>query len=424
MLKIVFDATVLVDGNDMKEERRGIYFVAKNILREMSRRDDVEIILYASSYKIAGLERVNKEMQLDACFYRKIPFFSRLFHKFITYLCRKRFINYQRPIIRKAFALAILLSSSFCDAIFFVLNSFYKTEDAKTFFSTRTAAPRFINRDKSIKKFIVIYDLIPYVLPEYAGYRSAGWFGHLIRHLNETDYYFAISEATKKDFCTFSRSIIPSHVSISYLAVDDSFNANKGNTPLGVVAKKYGIPAKKYVMALGSLEPRKNLLRIVRTFLTFVKENNIDDLILVIGGGEWLNFKKIIAKQLDASLSIEKYVFHIGYVNDGDLPVLYSNAEWFVYTSQYEGFGLPPLEAMQCGCPVIASNNSSLPEVVGDAGVMIDWDDDEQHLTAYEKFFFDEELRRDYGRKGVERAKLFSWAKTANKMIDTMKRVV
>ena len=99
---------------------------------------------------------------------------------------------------------------------------------------------------------------------------------------------------------------------------------------------------------------------------------------------------------------------------------MYSGAEWFVYTSQYEGFGLPPLEAMSCGCPVITYNNSSLPEVVGDAGIMIDWDSDEQHIQAYEKYYYDENYRKEMALKGLERSKLFSWEKCANQMIEVM----
>ena len=106
------------------------------------------------------------------------------------------------------------------------------------------------------------------------------------------------------------------------------------------------------------------------------------------------------------------------------MPILYSNAEWFVYTSQYEGFGLPPLEAMQCGCPVITSNCSSLPEVVGDAAIMIDWNSDEQHIEAYEQYYFNENLRKENSLKGLKRAKLFSWEKTASKMIDVIKKYI
>jgi glycosyltransferase involved in cell wall biosynthesis len=112
----------------------------------------------------------------------------------------------------------------------------------------------------------------------------------------------------------------------------------------------------------------------------------------------------------------------IGYVDDEDVPALYSGAEWFVYTSQYEGFGLPPLEAMSCSCPVITSNSSSLPEVVGDAGVMIDYDSDEQHIRAYENYYFNPQLRAEYSEKGLARAKLFSWKKCTDLMVDTMKK--
>ena len=100
---------------------------------------------------------------------------------------------------------------------------------------------------------------------------------------------------------------------------------------------------------------------------------------------------------------------------------MYSGAEWFTYTSQYEGFGLPPLEAMSCGCPVITSNNSSLPEVVGDAGIMIDWDSDEQHIEAYEKYYFNRELRAEFAQKGLERAKQFSWEKCVDVMVTIFK---
>ena len=119
----------------------------------------------------------------------------------------------------------------------------------------------------------------------------------------------------------------------------------------------------------------------------------------------------------------DQYIIYAGYVNDEDLPTLYSNAEWFVFTSQYEGFGLPPLEAMQCGCPVITSNNSSLPEVVGDAGLMIDWDSDEQHVEAYEKYYFDKALREEKRRKGLERAETFSWKKTSDEIVCVMNQI-
>ncbi|GHT04647.1 hypothetical protein FACS1894139_07130 [Planctomycetales bacterium] len=103
------------------------------------------------------------------------------------------------------------------------------------------------------------------------------------------------------------------------------------------------------------------------------------------------------------------------------MNALYSNSLFFVYLSQYEGFGMPPLEAMAAGTPVITSNNSSLPEVVGDAGIMIDYDSEEQCLQAFADLYFHADLREKYIAKGLERAKLFSWEKTVTQMADVIR---
>lgn len=417
--KIIFDATVLVDGNDMKEERRGIYFVAKNLLREFNCQTPGRIILYATGYKIAGLDSVNKMMGLEAELYRKPPMFSRFFHKVITFFRKKRMENFQRPLIRKCFAMGVLVMSVVSSSIFYLQTLLYQCPRNAVFFSPRTSAPRFIRRDKGIKKFIVLHDLIPYLLPEYANQKSWGWFGYLIRSLNKEDHYFAISEATKKDFCSFSAKIDPSHVHVVYWGVDRRFAPCQSDlAKYDKLQEKYRLPKeKKYVFSLCSLEPRKNLVRMIRTFIRFVKSNRVDDLILVVAGGEWLDFKRELLKEGFEENEIDKYLLHVGYVEDQDLPFFYNFAQWFVFTSRYEGFGLPPLEAMSCGCPVITSNNSSLPEVVGDAGIMVDWDSDEQHIAAYEKYYFDDELRMLNSHKGLQRAKLFSWDKTVDDMV-------
>ena len=123
---------------------------------------------------------------------------------------------------------------------------------------------------------------------------------------------------------------------------------------------KYHLPKeKKYIFSLCTLEPRKNLIRAVKSFIQFAKKNVVTDMIFAIGGPSWHDFENRLKDDLDIKDLYQKYVIWVGYVEDEDLSILYSNAEWFVYTSQYEGFGLPPLEAMQCGCPVITSNNSS-----------------------------------------------------------------
>lgn len=406
--KIIFDATVLVDGNDMKEERRGIYFVAKNLLREFNRQIPGRIILYATGYKIAGLDSVNKMMGMEAELYRKPPVYAKFLHRIITDVREKRMVNLHRPIKALFYGLVLFLLYFLSCLIFFFLNFTYRCFEDCVFFSPRTSPPAFIKKNKSVKNFIVLHDLIPVKYPETSDLAKGGWFQDLIKSLNGNDYYFAISQSTKHDFCEFSKSINPDNVLVVSWAADGSYRHGYDEKSKAAIKEKYGIPYdKRYVFALASNDARKNSARIIRTFESFVEKNGIDDLILVLGG-------KI------SEFPENENVKAVGYVSDEDLPVLYSGAEWFVFTSQYEGFGLPALEAMQCGCPAITSNNSSLPEVVGDAEIMIDWDSDEQHIEAYEKMYFDGNLRRTLSEKGLERAKDFSWNKTAVQMLNEM----
>lgn len=407
MKKIIFDATVLVDGDDMKEERRGIYFVAKNLLLEMCRQHKGEIVLFASGCKMAGLPKVIADLHLSVKPYRPVPILGNELHRVMTF-CRKKRMRPDSSGILKAFcSLAIFILAAFSSVYFSCLNIGLKYGEDTVFFSPRTSAPWFINRQKAVKKYVVLYDLIPVLFKNREMLRW-GWFAYLLRTLNGDDTYFAISENTKKDFCKYSSKVDPERVLVTPLAADEHFSSQVGPETRNRLHSKYGIPADKhYVLAVGGQDPRKNATRIVRTFIEFKKKKKIDDLILVVSGCRENND--------------DGTVLYRSYIDGKDLPLLYSNAEWFVFTSQYEGFGLPPLEAMQCGCPVIASNNSSIPEVVGGAGLLIDWDSDKQHVEAFEKYYFDEKMRNESRKKGLERAGVFSWERTAFAILSVVK---
>lgn len=407
MKKIIFDATVLVDGDDMKEERRGIYFVAKNLLLEMCRQHKGEIVLFASGCKMAGLPKVIADLHLSVKPYRSVPVFGKMLHKAMTFCRKKRMQPDCNGILKSFYSLAIFVLTIFSSIYFSCLNMGCKYGEDMVFFSPRTSAPWFINRQKVVKKYVVLYDLIPVLFKNREMLRW-GWFAYLLRTLNGDDTYFAISENTKKDFCNYSTKVNPKQVLVTSLAADEHFSSQVGPETRSRLLSKYGIPADKhYVLAVGGQDPRKNATRIVRTFIEFKKKNKIDDLILVVSGCRENND--------------DGTVLYRSYIDGKDLPLLYSNAEWFVFTSQYEGFGLPPLEAMQCGCPVIASNNSSIPEVVGGAGLLIDWDSDKQHVEAFEKYYFDEKMRNECRKKGLERAGVFSWERTAFAILSVVK---
>jgi glycosyltransferase involved in cell wall biosynthesis len=186
---------------------------------------------------------------------------------------------------------------------------------------------------------------------------------------------------------------------------------------------KYGIPVdKRYVFSLSALEPRKNLIFAIRNFVKFIEQNHIDDLVFVIAGCINNDFEEVFNAELSKFGKNSTKVIKTGHVENDALAPLYSHAECCVFVSLYEGFGLPPLEAMQCGCPVIASNVTSIPEVVGSAGILIDPTNDEAMIAAYEKIYYGEELRKELSKKGIERAKNFSWKACVDVMVREFKK--
>lgn len=422
-LNILYDATILVDGEADTGSRSGIYFVALNLLMELKKRNDVDLTIFVPPCKSVVLKnRLNDFLSKTKTLYRS-SFICDCIQCVLLFVRKLRMKFYKVNLIRKFFTLFEIMISSLYNLCAFRWQFLFSDCGYDIFFSPLTAAPWYIRIQKKIKKYVVIYDIIPFKIKEYAGQKKGSWFGHLLKHLNKKDCYFAISEATKNDFCSLFKNIDRNKIWVTHLAASEQFTPRKSNVELELIKRKYKIPEeKRYIFSLCTLEPRKNLIRAVREFLNFINKNNINDLIFVLGGGAWSDFEKAIKNSVKSLDLFEKYVYRAGYVADKDLPILYSNAEWFVYTSQYEGFGLPPLEAMQCGCPVITSNNSSLPEVVGDAGIMIDWDSDEQHVSAYEKYYFDEQIRKKNSAKGLARASFFSWSNTVDKMLRVMRQ--
>ena len=140
---------------------------------------------------------------------------------------------------------------------------------------------------------------------------------------------------------------------------------------------------------------------------------------LVLGGGIWKKYEMQLEKIL--SRYDKSKVLLVGYIEETQLKYYYSNATCFIYPSLYEGFGLPVLEAMQCGCPVITSNTTSLPEVIGDCGITIDPTNNDDMINALEKMYFDSSFRKECSIKGLKRASQFSWEKCSNEILDFIK---
>ena len=423
-LKLLLDAAILGSGVKKNYCRSGIYFVAINFLKYLTKRSDIQLSLFCTiwDYKNVKENLKNEFPNIEFDIITDKPYNSKTFIYEKIKDARKFAKEKKQPL----FKFLIQGFLFFLNLFMLVDNLAHKLKMDKlknydAFFSPVFEFHRSLKKYK-VERYTILYDLIPLILPEYRPEKELdSWFYKLLYSLNSKDNYFSISEYTRQDFLKHCPQIDPNKIHTTLLACADNFKPVEGN--IDNIKTKYNIPLdKKYIFSLCTLEPRKNLIRSVKTFVEFIKKHNIDDLVFVLGGGQWDNFIGQLEKEVIDLGDFKSKIIKAGYVDDEDLAPLYSNAQWFVYTSRYEGFGLPPLEAMSCGCPVITSNNSSLPEVVGNSGIMIDWDSDIQHIEAYENYYFNEQLRKENSKKGLERAKEFSWDSCFDEMIEIMRK--
>ena len=173
------------------------------------------------------------------------------------------------------------------------------------------------------------------------------------------------------------------------------------------------------MLSLNTLEPRKNVEHSVRCFVRAVEEARLDGLTFALAGPVGWDYGQILETVADPR--VRQRVQLIGYVDDGDLAALYSGALAFLFMSHYEGFGLPPLEAMQCGTPVITSNTSSLPEVVGDAGITLAPNDEDGLCQSIVDVYRDASLRQAMSSKSLDRARRFSWERCTSETLAAYK---
>ncbi|HEX2190676.1 MAG TPA: glycosyltransferase family 1 protein [Longimicrobiaceae bacterium] len=265
-------------------------------------------------------------------------------------------------------------------------------------------------------RFITVYDLIAVFSPELFNPNVPAYVRSILESIGAEDRVICISEATRRDLCGLT-GMAPERVVVTPLAASrELFHRREDPAELAAVRARYGIPDAPYVLSLNTLEPRKNLGTAVRAFARLVEEERIGDLYLVLVGARGWDFTAIF-EAVERFPAARGRVLFPGYVADADLAALYSGALAFVYPSLYEGFGLPPLEAMQCGVPVVASNTSALPEVVGGAGLMVSPDDVDGFAAALGELYRDGGLRGELSRRSLARAAEFSWERCTRETI-------
>ena len=232
--------------------------------------------------------------------------------------------------------------------------------------------------------------------------------------VKRTNHIIAISENTKKDIIKFTGAEYEK-ITVVYEASDEKYDQIFDKSKLDVIKKKYILP-EQFIFCCDSITPRKNTIRLLNAY-NIIKDKVPHKLVLT-GGVTWKS-KKVS----DLVESMKDNVIKLGYVPDEDMPLLYNLANLFVYPSLYEGFGLPPLESMACGLPIITSNISSIPEVVGDAGVIVDPYNIDDLAKAMYEVLTNTKLREDMVKLGLDRAKQFNWEKCAKETLDVLEDV-
>jgi len=267
-----------------------------------------------------------------------------------------------------------------------------------------------------------IHDLSFEHLPETFKRRSRAQLRLTVRRTaRKAAQILTLSEFSRRDVIETYR-VDPTRVTTTPAAAPAHFAPVTNDTELRRIRKSYGIE-RDYILSLGSLQPRKNLKRLIEAYSSLPKILSAKDVpqLVLAGKRGWLDTDVFRAAKLSG---MEKNVLFTGYVQDSDLPALYSGAICFVYPSYFEGFGLPILEAMQCGAPVVAGNRTSVPEVVGDAGILVDPFNVNDFAKAMAKIINNRECRESLRARGLSRAKCFDWKRTAQLTLHAYERAV
>jgi glycosyltransferase involved in cell wall biosynthesis len=267
---------------------------------------------------------------------------------------------------------------------------------------------------------ITVHDLAFLHWPHFVTKASAAYYGQIDRAVRHARQIIVPSENTKHDLIG-QLGVPENKVSVIHEAADPCFHPLPLEPTRQAVMQKYKLPVR-YILFVGTIEPRKNVAGLLRAFHHLREKYNIPDVALVIAGSHgWLYEETLESVQ---KLNLQRSTFFLGRIPDEELRQLYVAARCHVHPAHYEGFGLPPLEAMACGTPTIVSNCSSLPEVVGDAALLVNPKDPEEIAVAMHRLLTDDDLHAELREKGLRRARCFSWETAARTTLEVYRKAV
>ncbi|MCL5432839.1 MAG: glycosyltransferase family 4 protein [Patescibacteria group bacterium] len=285
------------------------------------------------------------------------------------------------------------------------------------FFTPTHYSPRFSPVPTVISVMDLSYIYFPEMFTKKDLYQLKNWTNYSVKKAKKI---FTISQASKDDIIKLYK-LTEDKVVVTYPGLKTVENNGLKTADMDIIKRKYGIKGD-YILFVGTLQPRKNITGLIEAFSLISKRGNINDLQLIIVGKKGWLFEEIL--KAPEKFGVSENVRFLEFVSDSELTLLYKNALCFVLPSLYEGFGLPVLEAMANGCPVLASNVSSLPEAGGDAALYFDPKTPEDMASKIKRVIEDKKLRSEMVKKGYEQVKKFSWEKTARETLNVLENVV
>jgi len=419
-IKVAYDIANLGAYFNRHDAMHGINRVVDEVLNEICKRDDLEVTAVA----LDGADPLNDNIKALLFLESKKPPLKCEFN--YTFYAGPGLTRVYKAVFQATESGAVdqlrALSLRYIRAALYRMAHYRRVSFAKPVFDLKRfnvfhcphlgLPPKELTGD--LPRVLTVYDLIPVNRPDFVNDHQAAVFRTLLNRIDvQRDWVISISEFTKKEFCERT-GISTERVMVVPLAAADFFRPVTDPDVIAATRSRYQLPEGEYLLCLAAPQPRKNLAHLIRSFFRLLDEQHLPDTYLVLSGSKdhgWM-YDEILAATESSSKHRSRLIF-TGYVADEDLPALYSGAAAFVFPSLYEGFGLPALESMACGTPVITSNTTSLPEVAGDAALLVDPADPDELCEAMSTILSDHSLREELRRKGLIRAAEFSWKRCA-----------
>ncbi len=416
---IIFDATLFVNAYETQLFRTGLYRVSEQLLKQLVASGRYDIWLYDTM----GRDRIMRQQVLphypkthlltaERSVYQRLtdkPLAladqlraqqdrtASWLGKVVCRCCKNMLRYYARGIHRLVPNRTLLLPS-----------------ESAHYLATYYPVPEWVH-SMGLSATLIVHDLIPIRHPEwFVSEVNKQTLIEIMNSVSVSDSVVCVSQSTLQDFLAFRRDFPVDHTAVAHLAAADVFVP----TPLSdALRTRWGISGG-YILSVCTIEPRKNIDTVLAAYTSLLQtEQDIPQLVLT-GANGWKN-TELLQRIERLQQQYPDKIRLTGYVDDNELAQLYTAASAFVYPSLYEGFGLPPLEAMQCGCPVITSDVSSLPEVVGEAGITITPTDVDALVQAIKTLLSGD--REQQRQQALQRAREFSWERMAKIVEQTIR---